>query len=321
MFVPTHTMGRAIDVDYSDAPAMLLSPKQDTRDLPHSNLSQNPFAFPSGTAQLPALNLSLNVNPTTPRYAMPSFFGTTTTTCAVWAYEQQPPKSYSTVAPPKYRTPSFSCSKRKRSHSDFAAEESVSAAPAPLYGEGTSRYDSVHENPIDRRVQRSTREAGYRTPYDRSPEPQVDNITQALGISWQYVSTDDKDMAAAIRGWEKYINNHYARYIHDARILLKHKGLNAYLVSSASRDACNSSQSWYLFNEDLSEARLVASDWTTCRQRLGWSPIQFPEDSEVIKPEQMQSMEAGAGAGAGAAAGAEMESGGSGMEMTMDLDS
>ena len=166
-------------------------------------------------------------------------------------------------------------------------------------------------------------------------EPQVDNFTQMLGISWQRISTDDKDMAAAIRGWEKYINNHYARYIQDSQIVLRHKGLNAYLVTSrppvtapnaSSSYFCQNDTSFggtksenlfYLFNEDLTEARLVASDWQTCAKRLRCSPIEFAQGSEVVRAET-QSTAAGAAA---IAQDAEMKSEGLGMETTMDLDS
>lgn len=198
-----------------------------------------------------------------------------------------------------------------------------------------SGYDDITAAAIRRKIQDSTQEDRYRTPYPRSPsssssmeEPQVDSFTQMLGISWQRISTDDKDMAAAVRGWEKYINNHYSRYIQDSQILLKHKGLNAYLVTSRSSSDTSTSNHFggkdvsenlfYLFNEDLTEARLVASDWQTCAKRLRCSPIEFAEGSEVIRAEHAQRTDAGAAA---IAQDAEMKSGGLGMDMTMDVDS
>jgi hypothetical protein len=108
-------------------------------------------------------------------------------------------------------------------------------------------------------------------------EPQVDDLTQLLGISWQRVSSDDADMGAAIRGWQKFINN---------------RGLNAYLVASQPSvptpsdfpaKTIDQAPAFYLFNEDLSEARLVANDWDTCIQRLRTAPITFAESSHTLK--------------------------------------
>lgn len=198
--------------------------------------------------------------------------------------------------------------------------------------DATAGYDDITAAAIRRKLQNSTQEDSYRahsgspSSFSSMKEPQVDDFTQLLGISWQRIPTDDRDIAAAIRGWERYINNHYARYIQNSEIILKHKGLNAYVVAArapaftsngwanASLPASESSIVFYLFNEDLTEARLVASDWETCAARLRCAPIAFEEGSEVItasnRPlDQSQAKEA------------ETNSGGLGMEMTMDLDS
>ncbi|OXV11067.1 hypothetical protein Egran_01174 [Elaphomyces granulatus] len=129
-------------------------------------------------------------------------------------------------------------------------------------------------------------------------EPLVDDFTQLLGISWQRVSHND-DLAPAVRGWEKYINNHFSRCLQSAHILLKNRSMNAYLVTArpimgsvtalpedgASSSLCISSKAtcFYLFKEDLSEARLVGSTWDNCLQNLRSSPIAF-EVVNIIKP-------------------------------------
>lgn len=48
---------------------------------------------------------------------------------------------------------------------------------------------------------------------NRSPdEPLVDDATRLLGISWQRIAFDgDGDMAAAVRGWKKYIDKQFSR--------------------------------------------------------------------------------------------------------------
>ncbi|KAG5299025.1 hypothetical protein I7I52_09191 [Histoplasma capsulatum] len=145
-------------------------------------------------------------------------------------------------------------------------------------------------------------------------EPQLDSLTLLLGISWQRVSrTDDADVAAALRGWERYIQNHYATYISQAEILLKHRGLGAFLVAAqvpASASASSSSSSpsssfypwmphtdtdtkdtdangtatrFYLFSEDLAEARLVGNDWDSCLRNLREVPFRYEDGSLVLR--------------------------------------
>lgn len=125
-----------------------------------------------------------------------------------------------------------------------------------------------------------------------SQEPLVDDFTHILGISWQRVESTDEDMAAAIRGWAKYIDNHFSTHIRDSKILLKHRGLNAYLVGgqTAATDVdmnghgpVHTQQVYYLFNENLSEARLVARNWDACLQNLRSAPMMF-EDNSIVRP-------------------------------------
>ncbi|KAL2008346.1 hypothetical protein VTN00DRAFT_8328 [Thermoascus crustaceus] len=121
----------------------------------------------------------------------------------------------------------------------------------------------------------------------RPEEPRVDDFTHMLGISWQRIGNDD-DLAPAVRGWEKYINNHYSRHLQGAQILLKHRGLNAYLVSarpvgpSGFQMNGEASVSFYLFSDELTEAQLVGSNWDITLQNLRSSPIAF-EGTEVLR--------------------------------------
>jgi len=132
-------------------------------------------------------------------------------------------------------------------------------------------------------------------------EPLVDDFTQLLGISWQRVSHNN-DLAPAVRGWEKYINNHFSRCLQSAHILLKNRSMNAYLVTARPimgstttlpEDGASSSlrttsgdvikaTHFYLFTEDLSEARLVGLTWDNCLQNLRSAPIAF-EGINVLK--------------------------------------
>ncbi|KAJ5760690.1 hypothetical protein N7520_007846 [Penicillium odoratum] len=103
-------------------------------------------------------------------------------------------------------------------------------------------------------------------------EPLIDDATHLLGISWQRMDTDN-DMAPAVRGWIKYIDNQYAAYLHNSQMLMKSRALNAYLVAATPVAAF--SPAFYLFNEDLTQAQLVASSWESCLRNLRNTPIIF----------------------------------------------
>jgi hypothetical protein len=77
----------------------------------------------------------------------------------------------------------------------------------------------------------------------------VDDYTLALGIGWTKIASENPDTQAAARGWVKYIENHYPRYVHDAEILSKSKGLNTYLVG------CH--EGFFLFSDAPLEGRMV----------------------------------------------------------------
>jgi hypothetical protein len=105
-------------------------------------------------------------------------------------------------------------------------------------------------------------------------DPTIDESTQALGIGWTRISESDVHLQAAARGWAKYIENHYPEDVHGAKILLKSKGLNAYLVGAE--------EGFFLFKEDLSEGRLVARIWerTLANLMAGGANVIF--DGETI---------------------------------------
>lgn len=142
---------------------------------------------------------------------------------------------------------------------------------------------------------------GKNSSFNMTDEPQVDDVTLLLGISWQRVSHDD-DMAPAVSGWEKYINNHFYKYMRDARIILKNRSLNAYLVAAPpahdlplqdtprqsnytampSVYQFDPSSYFFLFKEDLTEAQLVGSTLDNCLRNIRSTPIQF-EGFEVLR--------------------------------------
>ncbi|OJJ87444.1 uncharacterized protein ASPGLDRAFT_44005 [Aspergillus glaucus CBS 516.65] len=118
-------------------------------------------------------------------------------------------------------------------------------------------------------------------------EPLVDDATRLLGISWQRINvSDDDDMAPAVRGWKKYIDNQYSNYLQNCQILMKSRALNAFLVAAQpvapAFGTVANSPAYYLFNDDLDQARLVGSTWETCVQNLQSSPIVF-EGAETLQ--------------------------------------
>jgi hypothetical protein len=114
------------------------------------------------------------------------------------------------------------------------------------------------------------------SPPKTATHPLVDAATLALGIGWTKLS-DDPGMQAAARGWARYIENHYARHIHGAEVLLKSEGLNAYLVG------CQ--EGFLLFRENLLEGQLVGRSWEATLVNLRAGPMQF-EGEETLRAER-----------------------------------
>ena len=113
-------------------------------------------------------------------------------------------------------------------------------------------------------------------PKSAPAEPEVDEYTIALGIGWTGMASEDLDMQAAVRGWARYLENHYSRHIHNAQMLSKSKSLNAYLVQAQ--------EGFYLFQEDLLQGQMVGSDWQSCLRNLLSRPIAF--EGEVLSAER-----------------------------------
>lgn len=115
------------------------------------------------------------------------------------------------------------------------------------------------------------------SPPKSAPHTEVDQATIALGVGWTQMSSEDPDLQAAARGWARYLENHYSRHIHGAEILLKNRGLDAYLVG------CQ--EGFFLFTEDLLRGQLVGRSWEICLNNLRCQPIQF-EGSEILTAER-----------------------------------
>ena len=100
------------------------------------------------------------------------------------------------------------------------------------------------------------------SPQNGSSEPIVDEFTYQLGVGWSSINSDP-DTQKAKCGWEKYIENHYQ--LSDVDIILIGKALEGSLLVCARNGA---GKGYYLFSEDLSEARFVACSWELCKAQL-----------------------------------------------------
>lgn len=101
--------------------------------------------------------------------------------------------------------------------------------------------------------------------------PVIDNITVMLGVGWSRVN-GDQDVLAAARGCARYIERHYP--LSAAKILLKSKALDASLVETT--------EGYYLFQEDLNQGRLVSKNWDTCLANLKFSSKIIFEGLETL---------------------------------------
>lgn len=150
-----------------------------------------------------------------------------------------------------------------------------------------SGLDDIALSSMQNRLQNTTNDDNRRilnAGNTSGPEPLVDDATHLLGISWQRVGGADDDMALAVRGWKKYIDNQYSTHLQDSQILMKNRALNAFLVAAqpaTMMPVASPTLYYYLFSDDLDQARLVSSTWETCVQNLRCVPVVF-EGADVL---------------------------------------
>lgn len=105
--------------------------------------------------------------------------------------------------------------------------------------------------------------------------PITDPFTQVLGVGWTCIGSDPGTQAAA-RGWTKYIENHYR--LSDVVIIMTSKAFEGACLVCARNGA---QKGYFLFSEDLGQAKLVAYNWDICLEKLQSSPIAF-ENEEML---------------------------------------
>lgn len=115
----------------------------------------------------------------------------------------------------------------------------------------------------------------------KSSGPAIDDYTFHLGIGWRKLS-DEEHIQAAARGWAKYIENHYP--LTGVQIRLESKGLQSYLVECL--------QGYFLFSEDLHQARLVSRDIEQTFRNLQQTPPTFEGADALLASEDPVSNDA-----------------------------
>ena len=112
--------------------------------------------------------------------------------------------------------------------------------------------------------------------------PALDTVKHLLGTEWACIS-EDQLLRSASRGWAKFIDRHYPS-LNNVEVLLRLRGKNAYLVRT--------NEGLFLFNDDLTQGRLVARTWEICVANLAIDPIVFEgEESLTAVKEPAQAVD------------------------------
>ncbi|KAM3425590.1 hypothetical protein BST61_g7537 [Cercospora zeina] len=99
-------------------------------------------------------------------------------------------------------------------------------------------------------------------------EPLIDEVTRRLGISWTRMDSSEARQINQ-RAYSKWISNHYPQ-LTDVSIWFENSSIPGYLV--AALNAYNGQHEYYIFSEDLTEARLVTTDPSQLIVRLQMLP-------------------------------------------------
>lgn len=103
---------------------------------------------------------------------------------------------------------------------------------------------------------------------EATTEPLIDEATRSLGISWQRMDATEA-LQINQRAYSKWIQNHYPR-LTEVAIWLENSALPAYLVTA--NNVNTGQREYYIFSNDLTEARLVTTDPTQLIPRLRMLP-------------------------------------------------
>jgi hypothetical protein len=137
-------------------------------------------------------------------------------------------------------------------------------------------------------ARKSSRRASIDENLESTTSTDIDPIVLRLGIGWKRMS---QAQAASVAGDEAFIRNQYP-YVQSPKMLLRHEGMQIYVVRSDPIDHCGTTHQWWLFTEDLKSCRLLCnSNEDDVLRRLGnkkqdergnWVP-DILADGQVIR--------------------------------------
>lgn len=103
---------------------------------------------------------------------------------------------------------------------------------------------------------------------EATTEPLVDEVTRKLGISWTRMDATEAGQINQA-AYAKFIANHYSS-LKDVKVWFENAALPGYLVQAAN--VYSGEAEFYLFSNDLTEARLVTRDTDQLVPRLQMLP-------------------------------------------------
>lgn len=128
-------------------------------------------------------------------------------------------------------------------------------------------------------------------------DPAIDEASMALGIGWSTLPSTPA-MTGAARGWARHIETHFP--LQSVKIIWRNNSIPAYLVGAVTcdgRDRASSpanapgsrsaspwdrpvgSPGYFLFDEPLTQGRLIAKSWERALENLRSVPMLF--DGEI----------------------------------------
>lgn len=103
---------------------------------------------------------------------------------------------------------------------------------------------------------------------EATTEPLIDEVTRKLGISWTRMDVSEARQINQA-AYAKFIANHYSS-LKDVKVWFENAALPGYLVQAAN--VYSGETEFYLFSNDLTEARLVTRDTDQLIPRLQMLP-------------------------------------------------
>jgi hypothetical protein len=145
---------------------------------------------------------------------------------------------------------------RKKSLLSHGKRPSISTRKSQRLGDDASSPDDLAQLVLPPQMREVT------------SEPLIDEATRSLGISWTRMDSSEA-LQISRAAYSKWIQNHYPS-LNDVSVWFEYSAIPAYLVEA--QNTYNNQREYYLFSNDLTEARLVTSDPSQLVPRLQMLP-------------------------------------------------